>query len=158
MAAPKGHACYSMTPEGKYLGGRPLEWTAERAEALRLELEEWIKIPTNFWFMDFVLERDIPVDILPKLSRRYETFRATYKKAIKNQEQRVAKGGLFNITNSPFSMFVLKCNHKWVEGTDTTGLDEESETKSTKALDSVMETCIEHTNAIESSSDKPSAS
>lgn len=154
MPAPKGHPPYP----GCETGGRPLEWTPARIEALRLELEEWMKVPSNFWFADFTFDRGLHKDILPKLSKMDEKFKGTYKKAIQNQESRLLKGGLFNATNCTMSIFALKCNHAWGEGTNRTGLEEEVDTKSTRALGEIKEMAIDHTNSLEQTGSKSSAS
>ena len=125
-------------------GGRPTEWTQHDIDWLRTEFEQWLEEPTNFWFKDFILKYKLSHDILPRLAKRCPLFHATYRRAILNQEARLVKGGLFNITNSSMSMKVLACNHKWVDGTDTTGLEDATETKSTRALDTIKDVAIEH--------------
>lgn len=151
MPAPKGHPPYP----GCETGGRPLEWTPERIEDLRLKFEEWLKPEDNFWFKDFISEYDLPDAILSKLSKLDEKFRQTYKKAVRKQESILLKGGLFNKTNSTMSIFALKCNHAWTEGTDTTGL-EEKQSASSKSLDNITGAAIEHANALKQASDQPS--
>ncbi len=145
----KGHPCYSITPEGKYLGGRPLEWNEERIEEVRLKLEEWLLIPSNFWFDDFVLEHKLPSDILARLAKKSDTFLATYKRAVMNQQSKLFKSGLFNITNPAVSIFGLKCNHGWTDGQLRTGIEEPTETRSTRAIDAIKEVAVEHAASIE---------
>jgi hypothetical protein len=151
MPAPKGHPPYP----GCETGGRPLEWTPERIEALRLKFEEWMAVEENFWFKDFISENDLQDFILSKLAKMNEKFYITYKKAIRKQESKLLNGGLFGRTNSTMSIFALKCNHKWIEGTDTSGL-EENQSASSKSLDNITGVAIDHANSVKQAGDQPS--
>jgi hypothetical protein len=151
MAAPKGHPPYP----GCETGGRPVEWTPERIEAEADALVEWLKITTNIWFKRFCMERDIPADYMSIFARKNAKFHRAYKKAIITQEARLVEGGLYSITNPTMSIFVLKCNHKWVEGTDATGM-EEKQSASSKALDNITGAAIEYANSLKQASDQSS--
>jgi hypothetical protein len=144
MPAPKGHPPYP----GCETGGRPLEWTDEKVEAVADQLLEWIKSPGNFWFKDFAMSIDLAVDNLARFAKRNEKFRRAYKKAIAHQESVLFKSGFDNTKNPTMAIFALKCNHKWKEGEDTSGL-EDDETPGSRALSEMKQVCIDHANTVE---------
>lgn len=155
MGAPKGHPPY-RNAAGELPGGRPVEWTEERIDAEADALLEWIKNKKNIWLKDFALERDYDASCLSRFAKNNKRFAQAYKKAISNQESLIVKGGLSNSNNVTMSIFVLKCNHKWLEGNETFGMEEEEESRSAKAIRETKAVCIEHADAIEQASDKPS--
>lgn len=153
MGAPKGHPPYP----GCETGGRPVEWTPDRIEDIRLKLESWMKIPTNFWFDDFVIEYDLPTDIVARLANKSEKFRATYKKAVMIQQSRMFKAAVLSKKMSTAALiFGLKCNHGWNEGQDRMKVYDDDQPNSMKGLAGVKETVIAHTNTIQQTGDKPS--
>lgn len=145
MPAPKGHPPYP----GCETGGRPVEWTPHEIECLRRELEEWVADEENLWLGDFSGSRMLNRDILPKLSKKCEKFCNTYKIARQIQENRLANRMLRNSGNITGAIVALKCNHKWIEGTDNSGLHDDSETPAGRSLAQTKQVCIEHANSIE---------
>lgn len=151
MPAPKGHAPYP----GCEKGGRPRIWTDEIIEKEAEELLEWLKKPGNFYFDDFCIEKGYPTEYLPQWANRNDKFRKAYKMARTVQKRTIAKNAMFKKFDSSFSKWFLSCNYGMMEGNDTSGLDEESQSKSTRSIADVKATCIEHANSLEQASGKP---
>ncbi len=152
MPAPKGHPPYA----GCETGGRPREWTDERIEKEADALNEWLKVEENFYFLEFCYLRDLNAEMPSRFAKKNEKFLQAYKKARIKQELVVGKNALAKSFDSGFSKFFLSCNYKWKEDNDSSGLNEDSSTPGSRALSDIKETCIEHTNAVEQASPKPS--
>jgi len=108
---PKGHAPYP----GCETGGRPLEYTQEKINAFADEFTEWQKDPSNIWFKDFCIERDINPDLLVEWSNKNDKFSGAYKLAKHRQESRLVNGGLLDSYNAGIVKFVLANAHGWSE-------------------------------------------
>lgn len=152
MPAPKGHLPYA----GCETGGRPKIWTDERIEEEADALVEWLKEKQNFLFMEFIYDRDIREEYPSKWAKKNEKFNQAYRKARVKQQTVIIKNGLFKKFDSAFSKWFLSCNYKWKEESDTSGLEEEISTPGSRALADIKETCIEHADTFEPTSDKPS--
>lgn len=157
MAAPKGHPNYAQPDRGNGMGGRPVEWTPDCIEDIRYKLEEWMKIPTNLWFDDFVIEHDLPADIVARLANKSESFLATYKRAVMIQQARMFKGAVFNKDmNSTALIFGLKANHGWCEGKDRMSVEHKSTPRSQEDIAIIKQAANDHKNSLEQASDQPS--
>lgn len=155
MPAPKGHPPYRNS-KGELPGGRPAYWTDERIEEEADALLEWLEKEESFYFIEFCYIRNLDEQYPSKFAKRNERFKQAYKKARIKQQLIVGKNALAKTFDSGFARWFLQCNYKWKEDTDTSGLDEEQLTPGSRALADIKETCIEHTNALEQASDKPS--
>ena len=111
MPAPQGHEPF----KGCETGGRPIKYTPEKIEAYADELIEWMKIPTNIWFKDFCLEKDINPDLMSEWAANNDKFSGVYRLAKHRQESRLVNGGLMNIYNSSIVKFVLGNALGWVD-------------------------------------------
>jgi hypothetical protein len=152
MPAPKGHPPYP----GCETGGRPKIWTDERIEEEADALVEWLKEKQNFLFMDFIYERGLLEEYPSRFAKKNEKFNQAYRKARIKQQNVIIKNGLFKKFDSGLTKWFLQCNYKWKEETDTSGLEEEISTPGSRALADIKETCIEHADTFEPTSDKPS--
>jgi hypothetical protein len=111
MPAPLGHEHYNT--EGQ--GGRPRRYSVAEIDAFADELTAWMKIPTNVWFKDFCLDRDIDPDLMAEWSKESERFGGAYKLAKARQESRLVNGGLLETYNGSIVKFVLANVHGWTE-------------------------------------------
>ncbi len=111
MPAPKKHKPYP----GCETGGRPRKYTTEQIEAFADELIAWMKIPTNVWFKDFCLDKDIDPDLMKTWSVESEMFSGAYRLAKMRQESRLVNGGLVEIYNGSIVKFVLSNAHGWAD-------------------------------------------
>lgn len=150
MPAPKGHPPYP----GCETGGRPPIWTDERIEQEADALLEWLNEKNNFLFMEFCYARGLQEDYPAKWAKKNEKFNRAYRKARLKQQLVISKNALAKRFDSGFSKWMLQCNYKWTEGTDTSGLDEQLSTPASRGLAGVKETCIEHADSLEQASDK----
>lgn len=110
MAPPKGHK-FNENREDE--GGRPERYTAGAIEAYAKELLDWSKKPTNIWFKDFCLEKDIDPDLMSVWSKENAIFGHAHRMAKARQESRVVRGGLEGAYNSSAMKFVLMNAHDW---------------------------------------------
>lgn len=115
MPALAGHPPYNTQGEG----GRPRKYSIEQIDAFADELLVWMKTPTNVWFKDFCLDRDIDPDLMSEWSVESERFGGAYKLAKARQESRLINGGLMNIYNGAIVKFVLGNAHGWVDKQET---------------------------------------
>lgn len=152
MPAPKGHPPYP----GCETGGRPKIWTDERIEEEAEALLQWLEEKPNFLFMEFCYARKIGEEWPSRWAKKNDKFMQAYKQARLKQQIVAIKNGLFKKFDSGLTRWFLACNYKWKEGTDTSGLDEETSTPGSRGLADVKRTCIEHTDALEQASDKSS--
>jgi len=115
--------------------GRPIKWTEKKALELANELIDWMKSSENNMFFELFLveNKDIPLEMISVLSKKFKSFFQTVKKAKQIQEYRIAKMGLMpkestissvdelnketssQKHNSAFCMFFLKVNYGWLE-------------------------------------------
>lgn len=109
MPAPLGHRPYNQN--GK--GGRPKKFSVKQIEIFADELIAWMKIPTNVWFKDFCLEKDIDPDLMSEWAKENERFSGAYKLAKARQESRLVNGGLVDVFNGGIVKFVLSNAHGW---------------------------------------------
>lgn len=116
MPAPKGHAPYA----GSETGGRPQKYTKEYLDKLADEFLEWLKVPDNYWFKSFAVERDLIFSELVENMDRSEKFSEAYRIAKQTQEERIVKGGIKGSFNTQISKFALANCHKWSERSETT--------------------------------------
>lgn len=145
MPAPKGHPPYP----GCEKGGRPVEWTDEIIEKEAQELLIWLKQPQNFYFEDFCIERGYEAEYLSRWANRNKKFRQAYKMARLVQKRTIAKNAMFKKFDSGFCRWFLSCNYAMIEGTDTSGIDEATTSKSTRSISEVKQTCIQHAQSLE---------
>jgi len=115
MPAPKGHKPY----EGCETGGRPRRYSKEDIEKFADELKKWLKNPSNIWFKDFCLDRDIDPDLMTEWAEENKKFNGSYKIAKSRQESRLINGGLMNIYNASLVKFVLSNAHGWTDKQET---------------------------------------
>jgi hypothetical protein len=115
MPAPKGHEPYP----GSETGGRPRKYTPDEINAFADELVEWLRIPTNIWFKDFCLDKNIDPDLMSEWADENEKFSGAYKLAKQRQESRLVNGGLLNAFNGSIVKLVLANAHGWVDRQET---------------------------------------
>lgn len=153
MPAPKGHPPYP----GCETGGRPRTWTEERIDEETAALLEWVRSSKDWWFLDYCVKREIHVSKLSELAKKNEKFRKAYQLARQKQESVVAYGCITKKLDGAFGWRFLSSNYKWSDSEDRSGLDDEAiSTPGSRALADIKETCIEHANVVEPTSDKPS--
>ena len=109
MPAPQGHKAYNV--EGQ--GGRPRRFSSEDIDHFADELTIWLKDPSNVWFKDFCLEKDLNPDLMSEWSSENERFGGVYKLAKHRQESRLINGGLNNLFNGSIVRLVLANAHGW---------------------------------------------
>lgn len=117
MPAPKGHKPYP----GSETGGRPKKYSTNEIEAFADEFSVWLKVPTNVWFKDFCLERDINPDFMAEWAEENKKFRGIYKLAKHRQESRLVNGGLSSQYNSTIVKLVLSNAHAWSDKQQISG-------------------------------------
>lgn len=111
MPAPLGHEAYNKNGEG----GRPRRFSVEQIENFADELVEWTKNPSNIWFKDFCLDKDIEPDLMSEWAKENERFSGAYKLAKARQESRLVNGGLLEAYNGGIVKFVLANAHGWAD-------------------------------------------
>ena len=111
MPAPLNHPSYA----GCETGGRPRKYSIGEIEAFADEFIAWMKIPTNIWFKDFCLDRNIDPDLMAEWAIENDKFNGAYRLAKHRQESRLLNGGLMNQYNSSIVKFVLANAHGWTE-------------------------------------------
>ena len=111
MPAPLGHEAYNKNGEG----GRPRRFSVEQIETFAGELVEWTKNPSNIWFKDFCLDKDIEPDLMSEWAKENERFSGAYKLAKARQESRLVNGGLLEAYNGGIVKFVLANAHGWAD-------------------------------------------
>jgi len=117
MAAPKksgaqkGHHPFNINGEG----GRPSKYSSAEIDALADEFTAWFKEPSNVWFKDFCLERDINPDLMAEWAAENDRFSGAYKLAKHRQESKLINGGLLDSYNAGIVKFVLANAHGWSE-------------------------------------------
>lgn len=153
MAAPKGHPPY-RNADGELAGGRPVEWTDERIEKEAEALLEWIKEPKNFYWEEFAIQRGFPAHYMSRLAKKNVRFKQAYELARMVQKMTISKNAMFKKFDSSFCRWFLACNYGMREGEDTSGLDDEKEAASVKALRDTKKVCIDHADFVEQASNK----
>lgn len=111
MPAPKGHKPY----KGAETGGRPRRYSLAEIDAFADELLKWLKTPTNIWFKDFCLDKDINPDLMSEWAKESEKFGGAYALAKARQESRLVNGGLMELYNGSIVKFVLSNAHGWAD-------------------------------------------
>lgn len=109
MPAPKNHEAYNKNGEG----GRPRRYSVEVINQLADEFSDWLKNPSNVWFKDFALDKDIDPDLLSVWAKENERFGGVYRQARHRQESRLINGGLMNLYNGSIVKLVLANAHEW---------------------------------------------
>lgn len=115
MPAPLHHPPYA----GCETGGRPKKYSTEDIEKFADELLLWMKIPTNVWFKDFCLDKDIDPDFMAEWADENEKFNGAYRLAKARQESRLVNGALTEVYNGSVAKFVLANVHNWTEKQET---------------------------------------
>ncbi len=103
----------SVTQKPK--NGRPEKYTKEVIDSLAEQLEQWLKVPTNIWFKDFCLDKDINPNIMTQWAKESEKFSRSYELAKHRQESRLVNGGLTNAYNCSMVKLILTYSHDWCE-------------------------------------------
>jgi hypothetical protein len=111
MPAPKKHPAYNKNGEG----GRPRKYSAAEIDTFADEFLKWLKTPTNLWFKDFCLEKDIDPDLMSEWAKENERFCGAYRLAKAKQESRLVNGGLMELYNGSIVKFVLANAHGWAD-------------------------------------------
>lgn len=115
MPAPINHLPYP----GCETGGRPRKYDLSKINSFADELIAWMKIPTNVWFKDFCLDKDIDPDLMSEWAKESEKFSGAYKLAKARQESRLVNGGLMETYNGGIVKFVLANAHGWSDRQET---------------------------------------
>jgi hypothetical protein len=115
MAPPKNHPPYP----GCETGGRPRKYTDDEIETFADELIAWMKKPTNLWFKDFCLDKDIDPDCMSDWAKSSDKFSGAYRLAKARQESRLVNGGLMEAYNGGIVKFVLANAHGWSDRQET---------------------------------------
>jgi hypothetical protein len=111
MPAPRGHKAYNLNGEG----GRPYKYSHADIEKFADEFLEWIKVPTNFWFKDFALEKNIHPEYMVMWAKENERFNNVYRLAKEHQESRILKGGMTKVFGEGLTKFVLVNKHGYAD-------------------------------------------
>lgn len=106
--------------------GRPREWDDKRIELERLAFEKWFDDdPLAYSISKFAHSRGYDCDWIKELSEKTPKFTRSYKKGKQICQDRIAHGALTNAYNSPFAMFMLKCNYKWDDSSHMRSKDDD---------------------------------
>ena len=93
--------------------GRPLKYTPEFIEQLRLKLDEWIKVPSHWWICDFAIENDIWEQRIYDFAKVNEIFLESLKKAEQIQKSRLVQLALERKVDTGMAIFALKNVAGW---------------------------------------------
>lgn len=110
MNESKKHPPYNSKGEG----GRPKVWTAEKAEELAIDLENWLaqarENKKDFWWHDWCWGRELQPSRVSELAKEFPRFNEAYKMAKEWQESIIVKGALTKKLSDGFTKFYL-CNN-----------------------------------------------
>lgn len=93
------------------------KWTKKAAEELGRDLIAWQKKDAIniFWDEFLVIERNLYVDVINYLCKKYSSFSELIEHAKKIQEIKLKKYGTADKLNSSMTKFVLINNHGWAD-------------------------------------------
>lgn len=89
-------------------GGRPVEWTEERIDALADDLDTWSRNHDALFLSTWLGENDLYWDLLPTLRKRSDKFSETEKKARVRLESHLAQAGAIGEIDKAITCFALK--------------------------------------------------
>lgn len=100
-----------------------VKWTEEKALQLGNDLIDWLKEKDekgndkgNMFFLEFlVIERDLYMELIDYLSRKFTSFSKLIQKAKKIQEIKLVKYGVGDRLNATMTKFCLINNHDWAD-------------------------------------------
>ena len=98
--------------------GRPTKYTPEYLKALGDKLIKWIKEPSHWWLMDFVIENDMWASQLTELAEKDEYFSKALKKAHTIQTSRIVQLAMAHKIDTTMAIFTLKNVAGWRDKTD----------------------------------------
>ena len=100
----------------KNKGGRPTKYNEEMVkkayEYIELAGNNYEELPTLFKMAEYL---KVDEDTVLAWGKKYDEFIGAIKKVKKLQRDRLMGKGLDNTWNSPMAMFLLKCNHGFVD-------------------------------------------
>jgi len=115
--APKGNK-YAA---GCETSGRPREWTEGFIEQKRKALAKWIENPKSYFFTSYLNQEDLHHEQIERFCNYSPEFRATYKRALAIQEQRLVDLAVFKKGDGNFIKFVLANKAGWKERQELSG-------------------------------------
>lgn len=103
------------------MGGRPIEWTKERIDALADRLEEWIADKHHYYIGSFLVQEKLDSNELERFASIHPRFSRTLKNARQAQEDRLVSLALERKHDGNFTRFVLANRAGWRERTEIAG-------------------------------------
>ena len=93
-----------------------MKWTEEYVEELADDLVSWMESDeTNLWYKDWALKKHIHVQRLSEWASKYPKFNDALNQAKAIQESRMTKEALTQKLNHTMCIFLLKCNHGYID-------------------------------------------
>ena len=102
-----------MVKKVKKKRGRPLKYTPEFINNLRLKLEKWIEIPSNWYISQFAIEHKIWKQRIYDFANKDPKFKDSLKKAEQIQETRLVQLALARKVDTSMAIFTLKNIAGW---------------------------------------------
>lgn len=115
MAAPKGN----QNAKG-HSHGRPVKYTEEFIKEEMEAFYKWMEGERNIFFKSFAIERGYLPKYLNQFADKNIDFKECLEYAKAWQEQKLANSGLYGITNSNITKYVLGNCHSWYENQQST--------------------------------------
>ena len=115
MPAPKGN----QYAKG-HSHGRPVKYTKEFIEEEAEAFYKWMEGEKNIFFKSFAIERGYLPKYLNQFADKNEVFKECLEFGKAWQEQKLVNSGLYSITNSNITKYVLGNCHGWYENQQST--------------------------------------
>jgi hypothetical protein len=136
----------------KHPGGRPVEWTEERAMRLAADLENWMMADEdeNIFFQEYLAKAKINNQVISELSSKFPKFSETIKGLKRIQEFRINRMALKQKVNPVMAIFLLKNLHGYADKqevkTENVNYNYDPADLRSKTQDELLELLAQETN------------